>query len=73
VRSPFATAQAAALRGAVDDRRQLGELDHLIARAVAEALTGRRGPRAFREISWRALRREAGLPSLVAARNGGAS
>jgi hypothetical protein len=71
VRSPFASAHAAALRNVVDDRRQLAELDHLIARAVAEALTGRRGARAFREVSWRALRRDAGLPSLVAQRNQG--
>jgi hypothetical protein len=67
-RAPSATSYAPWLRSVVNDRRQLAELDHELARAVATALTGRRGPRAFRHLPPRALR-ALGLPSLVAERN----
>jgi hypothetical protein len=60
---------AIALRRVVTDRRQLQQLDYLIARIVLKALSGRRDARAFREISYRKLRREWGLVSVVAARN----
>jgi hypothetical protein len=60
---------AIALRRVVTDRRQLQQLDYWIARIVVKALTGRRDARAFREIPYRKLRGEWGLPSLVAARN----
>src|SRR5439155_474538 len=60
---------AIALRRVVTDRQQLQQLDYWIARIVVKALTGRRDARAFREIPYRKLRREWGLPSLVAARN----
>ena len=58
------------LRRVVTDRTQLAQLDHQIARIVAQALTGRAGAQAFRRWPPRALRRELGLVSLVAARNG---
>jgi hypothetical protein len=60
---------AIALRRVVTDRRQLQQLDYWIARIVLKALTGRRDAAAFRELSYRKLRQEWGLPSLVAARN----
>lgn len=72
-RSAMATHYAAWLRDGVSDRRQLAELDHAIALSVAEAVSRRRGVRAFRHVSYRRLRREFGLPSLVAARNRGRS
>ncbi|HEY5954934.1 MAG TPA: reverse transcriptase domain-containing protein [Polyangiaceae bacterium] len=49
-------------------RAELRDLDFRIALLVAEALTGRRGPRAFRKLSYRALRQR-GLPSLAMARD----
>lgn len=61
---------AIALRRVVTDRRQLEQLDYWIARLVLKAVTGRRDARTFREIPYRKLREEWGLPSLVAARNG---
>jgi Reverse transcriptase (RNA-dependent DNA polymerase) len=60
---------AIALRCVVTDRRQLQQLDYWIARIVLKALTGRRDAGAFRELPYRKLRQEWGLPSLVAARN----
>jgi hypothetical protein len=60
---------AIALRRVVTDRRQLEQLDYWIARIVLKALTGRRDAAAFRELPYRKLRQEWGLPSLVAARN----
>jgi hypothetical protein len=67
-RSPAATPYAPWLRGIVNDRRQLAALDHELGRAVATALTGRGGVRAFRDLPPRTLR-ALGLPSLVALRN----
>ena len=60
---------SATLRYVVTDRCQLRQLDYVVALAVAEALSGRRGPRAFRNVPYRSLRERAGLPSLVTARN----
>jgi hypothetical protein len=60
---------AIALRRVVTDRRQLEQLDYWIARIVVKAVTGRRDARAFRELPYRKLRQEWGLPSVVAARN----
>lgn len=60
---------ASALREVVTDREQLRQLDHRIALIAATAVTGRRGPRAFREVPYRRMRREWGLVSLVATRN----
>jgi hypothetical protein len=66
---PSANPNAAALRYLVSDRRQLRDLDHRIALAVAQRLTARRGVRAFRAHSPRDLRHELGLVSLVHVRN----
>ncbi len=68
VRSALVLPLAAFALHAVDDRAQLRHLDYLVARQASEALSGRRGVRAFRSVSYRSLRR-AGLPSLVASRN----
>jgi hypothetical protein len=68
--SPFATRHAPRLRALVTCRRQLEHLDHLIALMIAEALTGRRGVRAFRTVSRCTLRERYELVSLVAKRNG---
>ncbi len=70
-RSPLATALAPWLTSIVTDRRQLAEIDRLVALEVAGAVTGRSGPRAFRALPYRRLRREHGLPSLVVRRNRG--
>lgn len=53
----------------VSDRRQLAQLDYLLARWVAEASTGALGPAAFRQIGYRWLRRTAGLESRLLFRN----
>jgi hypothetical protein len=68
VRSELAAPQAQLVADLVSDRSQLRELDYLLELAVAEAVTGRRGPRAFREMPPRQLR-GAGLTSRVVARN----
>lgn len=60
---------AALLREVVTDREQLRALDHRIAQIAASAVTGRRGPRAFRDVPYRMLREDWGLGSLVVARN----
>ena len=60
---------AVRLRRVVTDRHQLEQLDYRIALMVAEAVSGRSGARAFREVPYRALRQDYGLVSLVAARN----
>ena len=57
------------LRAIVTDRAQLTALDHRIAQLVASAVTGTPGPRAFREVPYRALRSSWGLRSLVDSRN----
>lgn len=57
------------LRHVTNDRKQLVQLDYRVALMVAETFTGRRGPKAFRRISYRKLRRRHGLPSLVHLRN----
>ena len=67
--SPMALPHADLMMHVVTSREQLAELDRHVALAVAEALTGRRGPRAFRDVSWAELRERHGLESLVARRN----
>ena len=67
-RSALASAHAHLLRSLVDDRPQLDELDQLLRLWVAEAATGRRGVRAYRQLAPATLH-EAGVPSTVAARN----
>jgi hypothetical protein len=68
-RSLFANRHAMRLRSLVTSREQLAELDYLVARMIVEAVTGRRGVRAFREISRRRLYEEWKLASMVALRN----
>jgi len=65
---PLAIAVAERLRHSIDDRGQLRDLDYRVALMVAETATGRRGPRAFRTISYRKLR-QMGLTSLVVNRH----
>lgn len=60
---------ATLVRRAVTDRHQLRQIDHWIARIVVQAVTGRDGVRAFRAVSYRTLRREWNLVSVVHARN----
>jgi hypothetical protein len=67
--APLATDYAPLLATLVSDRRQLAELDRLLALWIAEALSQRTGVRAFRDWPWRRLR-ALGLVSLVKARNG---
>jgi hypothetical protein len=64
---PLALSCAEFLRHLSSDRGQLKDFDYRIALLVAELVTRRRGPRAFRELSYRELR-QCGLPSLVLAR-----
>lgn len=64
----FTQREADWLLSVVTDRAQLKALDHLCARAIAERLSQRKGPRAFREAPPRALR-ALGLRSFVARRN----
>jgi hypothetical protein len=70
VRSLLSLSQAQLVADLVSDRAQLRQLDYLIALAIAEAVTGKRGPRAFRALPPKALR-AVGLESRVAARNRG--
>ncbi|HLB44869.1 MAG TPA: reverse transcriptase domain-containing protein [Candidatus Limnocylindrales bacterium] len=59
------------LAGVVTDRRQLQQLDHLLARTVSSAVSGVRGPAAFRKLSYRRVRGELGLRSLRRTRDSG--
>jgi len=67
--APMATDYAPLLAGLVSDRRQLAELDRLMALWIAEAVSQRAGARAFRGLPWRRVR-ALGLKSLVKERNG---
>jgi hypothetical protein len=68
--SPLAQRHAQILAQLVTDRHQLAELDHDVALTMAETVSGVRGPRAFRRVSWGSLR-ESGLQSQVKLRNRG--
>lgn len=70
-RSPFAHRHATTLTALASDRKQLATLDYTVALTIAQLVTGRVGPRAFRELPYRELRAKAGLRSLVARRNRG--
>jgi hypothetical protein len=70
VRSPLALAYAPVVSDLVSDRAQLRQLDHVLALWIAETATGVRGPRAFRDLPPRAMRR-AGLGSRLLGRNRG--
>jgi hypothetical protein len=67
--SPLCSRYAPLVAHAVDDRRQLRQLDYWIARAVASALTGRTDVRALRQAPYHALRKRWGLGSLVVRAN----
>ena len=69
LQSPLATDYAPLLADLVSDRRQLAELDWLLALWIAEAATRRTGVRALRDLPGRRLR-ALGLRSMVEARNG---
>lgn len=69
--SDLAVGAVSMLSGLVDDRKQLEQLDHLVALWIAEAATRVRGPRAFRRMPPRWLREHADLASRVVARNRG--
>ena len=69
LQSPLATDYAPLLADLVSDRRQLAELDWLLALWIAEAATRRTGVRALRDLPGRRLR-ALGLRSVVEARNG---
>ncbi len=62
-------ASAVLLRKAVTDRAHLEQLDYWIARIVLRAVTGQRSVRAFREVSYRTIRQDWRLVSLLHARN----
>ncbi len=69
--SELAVGAVSMLSALVDDRKQLEQLDHLVALWIAEAATRVRGPRAFRRMPPRWLRQQADLVSRVVARNRG--
>ncbi|HSO34695.1 MAG TPA: hypothetical protein VLT33_19305, partial [Labilithrix sp.] len=70
VRSELSVREASLAIDLVSDRSQLAQLDYWVARWIAEAATGKHGPRAFRTVPWWWLRRSAKLASRVVARNG---
>ncbi|WP_283615666.1 hypothetical protein [Mycolicibacterium poriferae] len=67
--SPFAVAGLAALLDATTDRGVLKDLDHRIARKIAQAATRSAGVRGFRTLSPSTLYQQFGLTSLVRSRN----
>jgi hypothetical protein len=66
---PTCERAAEALTGLVTDRAQLRDLDYQLALRVAQKCANKRGPRAFRVMPIRTLRRQHGLASLEYARN----
>lgn len=66
---PFQQSSATLLRRAVTDRRQLAQIDYLLARIVAGAVTGDRSVRGFRQAPYRTIRQEWGLLSVLHTRN----
>lgn len=66
---PFQQPSATLLRRAVTDRRQLRQLDLLLARTAVGAVTGYAGARAFRSVPYRTVRMSWGLRSLLHERN----
>jgi hypothetical protein len=66
---PFREASAVLLRRAVTDRRQLRQIDLMLARTVVHAVTGHGGPRALRAVPYRTVRSDWGLRSVFHDRN----
>lgn len=60
---------ASLLRRAVTDRRDLKQLDYYLARIVMRTLSGKQGVRGFRDVSYRTMRADWKLVSLLHARN----
>lgn len=69
VSSPLCEPAMPLVLSVINDREQLRQLDYWIALYVAQRVTGVAGPRAFRKLSYRTLRRDHHLPSLVAAKH----
>jgi hypothetical protein len=69
-RSLLSQHHALTLAQLITDRHQLAELDHYVALAIAETISGVQGVRAFRRVSRRHLR-ASGLQSQVVLRNRG--
>ena len=65
----IAVAGLAALLDATTDRGVLKDLDHRIARKIAQAATRSAGVRGFRTLSPSTLYQQFGLTSLVRSRN----
>ena len=68
--SPLSDAKA--VLTVVNDLKHLKELDLDIARILAEEITGKKGPKVFREISYKQMRSEWGLRSLYYERHNAA-
>lgn len=66
---PFREPSAVLLGRAVTDRRQLTQLDYLLARIVLRAVTGDSSLQAFRAVPYRTIRERWGLRSVLHARN----
>lgn len=66
---PAQQRSASVIRRAVTDRKQLAQIDYWIARIVVRAVTGRSSVRAFRQVSYRKIREQWGLISLLHSRN----
>lgn len=67
--TPVQQRSAPLLRRAVTDRKQLEQLDYLIARIVLRTVTGRRSVQAFRQVPYRKMREDWGLVSVLDSRN----
>lgn len=65
---PMACVSSGLLRAVSTDLQQLKRLDHAIAAAISQSVTGIRAPRSFRRLSYRTLRHELGLVSLCSER-----
>ena len=61
----FSKPQALTLIRDGADEAQLKHLDYVIALKIAETVSGRKGPRAFREVPYRTIREQWGLLSLL--------
>lgn len=57
------------LRSIITDRKQLKQIDYLLATLVLEGLTGSQSPQGFRKYSYRKMREQWGLISLYHTRN----
>lgn len=69
--NPFAQSYSGLIFSSVTDRAQLRELDYWIARVFQRVLTGHAGVKSFRKLSYRKIRKEWGLISLLYFRDKG--